>query len=231
MANVKLGGGVTDIRGSIGGTTFTRGPAGAVARQRVKAINPATLRQLQVRSRVSALSQYWAQDLDTAERANWNAYALATNFSNKVGDTIQISGLACFIRLNTLRMLMGLTIQDAAPLITGQAAGCVYPCGATVAVAKVEIGEPTAGFDKTDPLEFLAVFAGFPMSPGRTASPRGFRYLGFIQGNAVPPVFAQSFTWPYPAVTGQHYPISVTHIDASSRVSAPSDNLADVIAA
>jgi hypothetical protein len=230
MGVIKLGGGVTDIRGSIGGTVFSRGPAGAYARQRVKAVNPATTRQNVVRSRVSALSQYWSGSLTTAQRADWNAYASATSFLNKVGDAIFISGLACFMRLNTLLMQMGHAIQAPAPLLTGQAAKCVYPCGAVVATTQVQIGEPTAGFTKTDPLEFLVVFAGFPLSAGRTQSPFGFRYIGHIQGNAVPPVFAQSFTWPYPAVVGQHYPLSVTHIDLASRVSAPSDNLADVIA-
>jgi hypothetical protein len=78
-------------------------------------------------------------------------------------------------------------------------------------------------------LEFLVVFAGCPMRPGRTSSPRGFIYIGKVQGNATPPTFAQSFTWPYPAIAGEHYPISVTHIDKDARVSAPSDSLADVI--
>jgi len=231
MALIRTGGGVAEIRGSIAGTVFSRGPAGAIARGRIKPINPATALQGIIRARFSALVQYWHVTLSVAERAAWNAYALATNFQNKLGDTIQIGGLACFVRLNSLMLQMGQAIVEAAPLSSGQGAQVACPVGATVATAKVEIGEPTGGFDKTDPLEFIAVYAGLPMSIGRTSSPRGYRYVGKIQGNAVPPVFAQSFDWPYPAVTGQHYPISVTHVDKENRVSAAAEYLANVIAA
>jgi hypothetical protein len=231
MANIKLGGGVTDIRGSIGGTTFSRGPAGAIARQRVKVINPRSALQVARRAVASSLAQHWSQDLDAGERADWNAYAAATDFTNKVGDTIQISGLACFVRLNSLRMLMGLAVQETAPLSAGMAATVVCSVGAVYATGKVQVGEPSAGFDKTDPLEFLVVFAGLPMKPGRTQSPRGHRYVGFIQGNAVPPVFAVDLGWPYAAQTGDNYPMRIVHIDNQSRVASPLLVNAVVIAA
>jgi hypothetical protein len=231
MANVKLGGGVTDLRGSIGGTTFSRGPAGAIARQRVKPINPATPLQNARRAVLSALSLRWSAGLTPTERADWNAYALATNFQNKVGDTIQISGLACFVRLNSLMILMGKSVVTAAPLLSGQAAQTAYQPQVLATAKHVCVLEPTAGFDKSVVGEYLVVFAGLPMHIGRTSGAHGWRYVGNVAGAVVPPVFPMGFDWPYIAPVGEHYPMSVTHIDVSNRVSTPSDTLAVVIAA
>jgi hypothetical protein len=230
MAVIKLGGGVTDIRGSIGGTVFSRGPAGAYARQRVKAVNPATSRQLDRRRFVSALSFRWSYGLDTQERADWVAWAAATSFLNKVGDSIHISGLAAFLRLNALRMLIGEEIEDAAPEEAGMADQTIYVPTANKTTLQIQIAEPTSGWDGSNTGQFLIVFAGLPMAPGRTASPRGYRYIGMVQGAAEPPSFPQSFTWPYTAEVGQNYPVRVTHLDAAGRVSTPSDVLVAVTA-
>jgi len=223
MANVKYGGGVTDIRGSIGGTTFTRGASGAVARQRVKCINPNSNSQSARRAVVSALSQQWSKLLTPTERADWNAYAAGTNFLNKVGDTIQISGLACYIRSNTLRLQMGLASTALAPITTGQAAGTVAVITATVSDGKIHIAEPSAGFDKSVAGEYIAVFVAAPMNPGRVSSPRGWKYLTKVTGNVSPPTFPIDVLNAYTHILGQQYGVSMTHLDHDGRVSAPVD--------
>ena len=230
MANLKYGGGVTDIRGSIGGTTFTRGASGAVARQRVKGINRATPLQSARRAMVSALSQQWSKTLTPPERTDWNNYAAATNFLNKVGDTIQISGLACFIRSNTLRRMAGLAVTALAPTTPGQGAGCVTTFTANVADGKINVAEPSAGFDKSTVGEYLLVFAAAPMNAGRVANPTGWKLLCVIAGAVIPVTFPVETLAPYTCILGQQLGISVTHIDKDGRVSAPVDTVIPIAA-
>jgi len=225
MANIRLGGGVTDIRGSIGGTTFSRGPAGAIARSRVKPINPSSILQSRRRANFSALAQFWSYILTAAERADWAAYAIATNFLNKVGDTIQVSGMACFIRLNTLRVIGGLTIATAAPLVPGQGAGTVAAISADVSDGKIVIAEPSAGFAKSVVGEHVLIFFARPMAAGRTTSPKGWTYVGIISGGVVPPVFPWSILAPYTLILGQQQSISLTHLDVNGRVANPVDTV------
>ena len=228
MAVIKLGGGVADMRGSIGGTVFSRGPAGAYARQRVKPINPATHLQAAVRARVSYLATAWSKTLIDTERTGWKAFAANTNFTNKVGDTILISGIACYIRLNSLRLQMGLAVQNTAPLAFGYAAGTIAPINSSMNPASITVYEPSAGFDKTSPLEAIAVFQALPMHAGRTQSPRGWRYLGKIVGAASPPSFPVIFTPLYPASLHDMQAVSLTHLDLDGRVASPVDSLVHV---
>lgn len=225
MALIKFGGGVSEIRGSIGGTVFSRGPAGAIARQRVKAINPATNLQTKIRAVFSALVQQWSSALDVAERAAWAAYAAGTNFLNKVGETIQVTGLACFVRSNTLRQQMGVAITQAAPTGTGQASGVVTSVSAAVATQLIDLSDPSSGFAKGTVGEYLLVYVAVPMAAGRASSPRGWRYAGSLAGSVVPPNTPFTFASPYVFIAGQQIGVSITHIDAAGRVSAPVDTV------
>jgi hypothetical protein len=230
MASVKLGGGVTDIRGSIGGTTFSRGPAGAYARQRVKPVNPCTQLQVARRARVSYLAAAWTNVLDQADRNTWIARAQAMTFLNKVGDAVNITGLSLFLRLNALQGTWGNPVVHIAQTANGYASSTIAVVSASKATSELIICDPSAGFDKSVVGEYLLVFAGLPMGPGRTASPRGFRYVTVIKGAVSPPTFPFNVGWPYPAQIGDNYPISLTHVDVYNRVSTPVDYLAVVVA-
>jgi hypothetical protein len=223
MAVIKLGGGVSDIRGSIGGTTFSRGPAGAYARQRVKPINPATVHQQDRRALVSLLSTYWSATLTPEYRANWNTFAAATNMTNKVGDVVHITGLSHFLRLNALRELAHVGIQATAPTATGLADQTIAVITCTAANQHINIDKPTSGFGDTEEKEFILVFAAMPMNAGRTASPAGWRFIGFRQGSATPPTWPWHLQAPYPFLEGQNQGVSITHIDLDARVSRPRD--------
>lgn len=116
MALFIAGPAAAEIRGSIGGTTFTRNTFGAVMRQRVKPVDPGTTPQMAIRALMNQLQSAWRDELSPSERAGWIAGAQATPFTNKVGQSIIISGANAFIRTNVIALLAGIARIDAAPV-------------------------------------------------------------------------------------------------------------------
>lgn len=91
---------LAQISGSINGTTFAHNQGGAYARNRSAVTNPKTGRQDQVRTTMSSLSKMWGQSLTEEQRTAWNAYGASVAVINRLGDTISLSGIAAFMRIN-----------------------------------------------------------------------------------------------------------------------------------
>ena len=60
MGLIKFGAFVTDIRKSIGGSTFSRNTYGAYVRNKVTPVNPSTTYQQLVRQYMAQLAQDWS---------------------------------------------------------------------------------------------------------------------------------------------------------------------------
>lgn len=231
MAVIKLGGGVTDMRGSIGGNTFSRGPAGPYVRARVKPINPRSNRQAVVRAYLSYLSQFWGKTMDPAVREAWEVYAADTNFKNKVADTIQVSGLSCSIRCNSLLLLAGQPMFDSAPIVGGHAEHILHGVSAIATDQTVTIDPPVSGFDPSLDGDVMIWFQGRTMGPGRKKSPQGFRYQGCAVGNeALPFSFPVVGATAYPFEEGDHLPFETIHVSPDGRTSVRNPFLCTAVA-
>ena len=77
MAQIKLGGGVVGITGSIAGNTFARNRSGAYVRSRTMPVNRKTSLQQAVRTALSALTIMWYDTLNAVQRTAWGTYAAA----------------------------------------------------------------------------------------------------------------------------------------------------------
>jgi len=95
--------------GSVGGTVYSHNRGGAYIRNRALVSNPNTDRQQAVRSAMSALSKMWGQSLTQPQRDSWTAYAANRPVTNRLGDSITLSGIAMFLRVNQF----GLTTLNA----------------------------------------------------------------------------------------------------------------------
>ena len=222
MANVLLGAGVTDIRGSIGGTTFSRSAAGNYARARMKPVNPRSALQSARRAQVGHLTKYWSGTLTEQQRSDWRAYAAGTGWTNKLGQSIQISGLAAFLQLNATRAVGSLAITADAPLAMGHAGGVEFTFAAESDTSKIQLEEPTGAFDKTVPGHVLTLFQGLPTEAGRISIPKGFRFIGKVEGaDPVPPVFPLEFSAAYTMAAGQRVTVKAMFQDESFRSSGP----------
>lgn len=103
MAIFSPGPMVAEVRGSVGGTTFSRNRGGAYARFRAAPTQPGTISQVFAKGIVTFLSGYWHGTLTQVQRDAWDAFAAANPIVNAVGLSHNIGGLGWFQRVNALR--------------------------------------------------------------------------------------------------------------------------------
>lgn len=222
MALIALGAGVTDIRGSIAGTTFSRSAAGNYARSRKKPVNPASDLQVERREALAYCTKYWSNTLTEQQRTDWRAYAAGTSWTNKLGQSIEINGLAAFLRVNALQRLIPSSLINAAPTAMGHAGGVTLAFEAENDTTKLQIAEPTGSFDKDIDIMTLWLFQGVPTQPGRLAAPKGFKYIGRIWGSSGAPLsFPYEIASAYTMAIGQRITIKATFQDEHYRISRP----------
>ncbi|MCK5617004.1 hypothetical protein KAR91_84865 [Candidatus Pacearchaeota archaeon] len=117
MALLKFGGGIIEMRGSIAGNTYSRNRYGAYARARTKPVNPNTGLQQAVRAAMAFLTDRWSNTLTAAQRTAWNLYGSNVVMTNKLGESINLSGFNHYIRSNLeYKTRFGATI-DAGPVV------------------------------------------------------------------------------------------------------------------
>lgn len=221
MALILLGGGVTDIRGSIAGTTFSRSMAGNYARARTKPVNPRSNLQNVRRAVLSQLSRYWSKTLTEAQRQAWREYSDATSWTNRLGQTVDIPGIAAMIRTNALKLLVGAALQPAAPTMSGQAGAIGFVFTATEDDQKIVLASVDAPWDVDTDDDYAIFFVGLPAAPGRITTPGLFNYGDEIEGDSVSPeTFPYEFDSPFLFVEDQQITVSAVHLDELGRVSA-----------
>lgn len=98
MALVQLGTIITNIKGSIGGTTFSNGRAGTIAKKRVTGKRQVSQSSLNALSTSKLITAAWNQ-LTAPLQAEFNAYALANAFTDRYGVTKQLTGFQWFKQL------------------------------------------------------------------------------------------------------------------------------------
>lgn len=204
MANIVMSALVAQASGSVGGVTFSRGRGGAIARARVKPINPRSVLQSTRRANAAHLAKYWSNDLTQQQRDDWEAYSAGTNWNNKLGQSIEINGNAAFLRHNTLTIISGVSIRPAAPLAMGHAGGVPFTFSAENDTGNIQMDLPTGSFDKDTEYHQLLLFMGLPTQPGQLTAPKGFRYLGIVYGNSATPLtFPHTLATKYTMQAGQ----------------------------
>lgn len=92
------------MSGSLNGITFSHNKGGQYARMRATPTDPATVQQVAMRNYVSQLSNRWADTLTQAQRDAWDVYASNVPRPNKMGGTQLLSGIAHYIRSNSVRL-------------------------------------------------------------------------------------------------------------------------------
>ncbi len=102
MAKILLGNMITDIRGSQGGTTFSRNTFANYMRNKTSPVNPNTVAQQLVRNRLTAMSQSWG-GLTPAERTGFIDGAPVWSNNNIFNQAINYTGFSLYGRLNRNR--------------------------------------------------------------------------------------------------------------------------------
>lgn len=108
MARVKFGQGVADMRGSIGGTVFSRNANGAYTRNRTTPYNPNSVSQQVVRSSFGDVSRDW-RSLSETEQSSWTDQAPNYPYTNSLGEASVYTPFQLFQKVNSQLVLIGLS--------------------------------------------------------------------------------------------------------------------------
>lgn len=169
---------VSEIRGKIAATVFSRNRGGAVIRNRIKPINRRSVGQSTRRQTLGSLASGW-RGLTQTQRDSWNAAAQNFPVQDTLGQTIFLSGEQLYVRFNANLILIGEAQITTAP---SPFAFAVY-----TATLTAEDDTVAASFDiafTPDPMtagNTLAAFATRNLSPGIEApNASDFRFIGMI---------------------------------------------------
>ncbi len=117
MAKFLLGALVTNIAGSIGGTTFRRVPNGLSMFNKIRGTSKSRLLQNNRLPEIGQIFQRWSLLSDT-ERAGWNAQALLVTFPDKFGNQKNLTGRELFSKVNIQSLPAGFSITDSTGFTT-----------------------------------------------------------------------------------------------------------------
>lgn len=189
MALVKYGAGIVQMSGSLAGNTFARNRSGNYVRARTKPVNPNTARQIAVRAAMAALTARWSQVLTANQRTAWNLYAASVTMTNRLGESINLSGFNHYIRSNSFRQIFNKTIIDAGPVIFELPAQ-----DPTFDISCAEGGQTiTVSFDDTMDWDnedngFLVYYQGSPQNAQRNFFDGPWKLMSYTAGVTGVPV-------------------------------------------
>jgi len=189
MALIKTGGLISEIRGSIGGTTYSRGRYGAIARNRTIPVQPNSARQMVVRNNMKLLINEWNDYMTQAERDGWIQYAAAVPMKNSLGETIYLSGQNHYIRSAMVGLRPQLNQNAIAPTIQNLSIiGTPPVCTIVGATGIMSIAFSNGDSWATEVGGGMIVYAGTPVNAGVKYYSGPWLYATAIKGLVIPPV-------------------------------------------
>lgn len=184
MAIIRFGGGIADARGSIGGTTFSRNGSGPLIRQRTAGVQPRSTNQHVYRSRASDLAKRFSASLTDAQRASWRSFAQSNPTLNRFGNTLVLSAIAMYTKLNSIILLAnGLVIDDPPPSlsVSSPTALSISAASGSPGSISVTITDPSVTADE---LAFVWVTSALPS--GRSFVSTELRYTHSPNADGLP---------------------------------------------
>jgi hypothetical protein len=213
----------SDAWGSIAGLTYSRNRTGMYTRARVTPVNPQSVFQQAVRGNQAELVAAWTADLTPAQRAAWDAYALAVPKVSH-GISTNITGQNWYIACNTLRLQSNELVRvDDAPVILQQGIGpSVLNLVRNAATQNWDVQFETEDGWANEDDAALVVYASRGMNPSRNFFKGPYRFMGAIPGNSItPPTNPALFASPFTIVSGQKFFFYARVCYADARISVP----------
>jgi len=171
MAIFQPGPIVGNIRGSIGGTTFSKVASGAIARARRGPIQTTSASRGVRRNQFAALAKQWSA-FSPADQNAWRAFAAANPVPNRFGEPQILSGNAMWAYINGLPKTFGFLGSGTPPADLSMA-----PIEVLDIVANADPGG-TITVEATDGAatinDKMVVYVSGPLGSGRTTAASGF---------------------------------------------------------
>ena len=209
------------MSGSLGGLTASHNRFGSYFRSRTIPTNPNSSRQNVVRSQLAALSQYWNATLTSTQRSQWDVYAAAVPWTNRVGQSVKLTGFNMFCRSNAALLQAGLTQVDDGPAILTLPE--TDPTLAVTISAATQLA--SVAYDNSLPWAneaggALLISIGTPQAASRNYFGGPYRYAGLEAGSTpTPPTSPQTVTCPFTVQAGQKVWCEARVVRADGRLS------------
>jgi len=221
MASIKFGGGITDIRGKMGGNVYSKNRFGAYMRKNTVPVNPRTALQNAVRAAFSQLSVRWSQTLTALQRTGWNSYGANVAVKNRLGEDVFLTGVNHYQRSNVILAQIGEAYIDAAPAIfelPEQDPTLLFTASEAAQELEVAFDDTLEWLDEDG--GFLVVYMGNPQNPTVNFFDGPWRLAGFSAGDSVtPPTTPETVTCPFAITETQKIFIYARIVRADGRVS------------
>lgn len=223
MALVKFGGGIIEMRGAIAGNVFSRNKGGNYVRAKTTPINPNTALQQVVRAAMAFLTERWSSILTAGQRTAWNLYGASVQVTNRLGESVNISGFNHYIRSNMIRKQKNAAIIDDGPIVFE-----IPEQDPTMSIAVSEATQQiTITYD--DAMDwadedggFLISFQGSPQNGQRTFFGGPWRWFDTVAGvNGLPPASPKVGAAQFAVSEGQRQWIYARILRADGRISEP----------
>jgi len=223
MALVKFGGGITDMRGSIGGNVYTRNRFGAVCRQNTKPVNPKTSRQDLARSIMALVVSSWNSTASAAQKLAWETYADSISWLNKLGESVNLTGFNHFVRSNCARRQVNYSMVYAGPttltLPSEDNDFAVSPSSASQHIA-VSFNDGLDWVSENSAVMHISM--GLPKNAGVNYFEGPWQRIGELKGNSGSPLTSpQNVNVSYPIAEDQKIFCKATIQRADGRLSKP----------
>lgn len=169
---------ISSAAGSIGGTTFQRGPAGLQARSKPLPRSRQSRAASTSRQRMGSLVQAW-RSLSGDQRLRWSEFAANIPWFNRFGQPIPGSGYLAFLRCNLSSCVSPIAallppITTDAPTLTGS----TLPAGLSVRIDPLTPSFTLSSLDSALSVDtVLSLFASAPLSPARVSRPSRVAFL------------------------------------------------------
>lgn len=223
MALIKLGGGVADIRGSIGGTVFSKNRYGSYARNRTIPVDPGSTAQTKIRAVMGQVRDAWFNTLTTAQRAAWATYAANVQVQNRLGESITLTGWNMFSRTNACLVYNDYDIVAAAPteFSLGEQDGTLaITISEATQLISVAFDDGMDWLDEDDAA--LIIYASRPQNATVNFFKGPYKIAGTIEGDSVtPPTTPTTMAVPFACVEGQKVFAMARIVRADGRLSEP----------
>lgn len=227
MAKVSFGSGVAEIRGSIGGTVYSRNSGGAYIRTRIAPIQPGSTRQEEAKSVFAAGVNNWTNALSQLQRDMWAAYAAAVPYTDIFGATRYYSGQVRYVQAYACAINAGVASATVAE------APLVYTAASPVNASSVAVNQGAAVADATFTLpdvlapedvevgDMLLVYMGNKVTEATSYYKGPYRYAGkltYASGDSFPGATFDD-PWGQTVTEGDTRSVRVKVLKADNRLS------------
>jgi hypothetical protein len=229
MAKIKLSAIVSEMRGKLNGSVFSKNRGGAYLRTKVTPVNPQTIYQGNVRARLTTFSQAW-RALTQAQILAWNS--AVSNFvgTDIFGDIKTPSGINLYNKLNLNLAAAGQASIDNPPLPVGTgyiSSMDIVPSAATDEII-VNFTAEGASVGQT-----IIVQATKGVSAGKNFVKSEYRQIDTLAGNSatgvdVGPAYVAKFGT---MTEGQKVFIRLVFVDNTTGVSGQFTSASNIVAA